>query len=301
MNDVEKLLNELLLNQYDVDLVKQIFAGYRTKRKTTLRINTIKADLSYIKSVLTDNKIEFKEVPWYSDALIIDNVSEIEISNLTIYKNGQIYLQSLSSMLPPLILSPKEKESILDMAAAPGSKTTQLSALSNNEALIMAVEKNKIRAERLRHNLDSQGAKKVTVLEADARNLDDMFKFDKILLDAPCSGSGTINLKDKNIEKYFTEELIERSNKTQKELLNKAINLLKVNGEIIYSTCSILKCENEDVVNFILKNPNIELVPIDKDLFKDIPLLPVLIDGTICVCPSENYEGFFVAKFRKVK
>ena len=301
MDNVQKLLNEFLINQYNDDLIRKIFDGYNINRKTTVRVNSIKANLKDIELILEQNKIIFNHVPWYNDALIIENVDEEKIRSLDIYKKGQIYLQSLSSMLPPLVLSPKSRESILDMAAAPGSKTTELSALSNNEALIMAVEKNKIRADRLRHNLDSQGAKKVNVLEADARNLDDMFKFDKILLDAPCSGSGTINLNDKNIEKYFTRELVERSSKTQKELINKAINLLKVNGELVYSTCSIFKCENEDVVNFVLKNSNIELVSIDESLFKDIPLLPVSIDGTICVCPNEFYEGFFVAKFRKIR
>ena len=133
----------------------------------------------------------------------------------------------------------------------------------------------------------------------DARKLDDFFSFDKILLDAPCSGSGTLNLNEPELEKVFTKELVERSIKTQKELLKKAVKILKTNGELIYSTCSILKEENEKVVEEILKYGNVEIVPIDKDSFKDIPLLPVNIEGTICVCPNELYEGFFVAKLRK--
>jgi len=134
----------------------------------------------------------------------------------------------------------------------------------------------------------------------DARNLDDFFSFDKILLDAPCSGSGTLNSNDKNLSKYFTEELINRSIKTQKDLFKKAINVTKKNGEIIYSTCSILKEENEMALKEVLKRGNIEIVPIDKNEFGDIPLLPVDIEGTICVCPTELYEGFFVAKLKKV-
>jgi len=203
-------------------------------------------------------------------------------------------------MIPPLVVNPKEKESILDMAAAPGGKTTQMFALSNGQAMITACEKNKIRAEKLKYNLEKQGATRVTVMVQDARNLDDFFSFDKILLDAPCSGSGTLNSNDKNLSKYFTEELINRSIKTQKDLFKKAINVTKKNGEIIYSTCSILKEENEMALKEVLKRGNIEIVPIDKNEFGDIPLLPVDIEGTICVCPTELYEGFFVAKLKKV-
>ena len=118
---------------------------------------------------------------------------------MDIYKNGKIYLQSLSSMLPPIVLNPMPKNDILDMTAAPGGKTTQIAALSNNEANITACEINKIRAERLRYNLDKQGASSVFVMLEDARNIDNFFSFDQILLDSPCSGSGTININENNL------------------------------------------------------------------------------------------------------
>ncbi len=112
-------------------------------------------------------------------------------------------------------------------------------------------------------------------------------------------GSGTLNLNDKDIDKMFTEELVNRSVKTQKELIKKAVKILKVDGELIYSTCSILKEENEKVLEEVLKLPNIEIMPIDKNIFKEVPMLPVDIDGTICVCPSNLYEGFFIAKLKR--
>lgn len=181
------------------------------------------------------------------------------------------------------------------MAAAPGGKTTQMSAISKNEAMITACEKNTIRAERLKYNLEKQGAKRVNVMLEDARKLDDYFSFDKILLDAPCSGSGTENIYSNN----FTEELIKRSVKVQEELLTKALKILKSGKEMVYSTCSILKEENEDVLNKILSKANAEIVPIEKELFEGIELLSTQIDGTICIAPSKLYEGFFVAKIRK--
>lgn len=133
----------------------------------------------------------------------------------------------------------------------------------------------------------------------DARNIDNFFSFDKILLDAPCSGSGTINLQEEKSYKNFTKELIQKSVTTQKELLNKALNILKPGKEMIYSTCSILSCENEQIIQTVLDNGRAEIVPISFEGKEELPLLPTKIDGTLCVCPNEFYEGFFIAKIRK--
>ena len=294
-----KFLEEMLEKQYGTEKTKEIINGYQTKRKTTLRVNTIKGNIEEIKNKLEKSKIEYEEVPWSKETLIIKNADEKSIQEMNIYQDGKIYMQSLSSMLPPIILEPKEGIDILDMAAAPGGKTTQIAALTNNKAHITACEKNKIRAERLKYNVDKQGATCVFIMPKDSRFIDDFFSFDQILLDAPCSGSGTLDYNDANIEKYFTEQLIERSSKTQKTLLKKAINLLKPGHEMVYSTCSILSCENEDVVESILKDEKIEIVPISFEGIESLPVLPTKIPGTLCVCPTELYEGFFVAKIRK--
>ena len=137
-------------------------------------------------------------------------------------------------------------------------------------------------------------------MQEDARKLSDFFMFDKIMLDAPCSGSGTINITDSNLEKYFSKELCTRAVKTQKELLEKAAKIVKTGGEIVYSTCSVLKDENEKVIQTILNKSNFEIVPIDMDL-TGIPVIPTTIEGTLCVCPTELYEGFYVAKLKKIK
>lgn len=294
-----KFLEEKLEKQYGKEITKEIIEGYQTKRKTTLRINTIKSNIEEIKNELKKEKIEYEQVKWSKEALIIKDANEKTIQEMEIYKNGKIYLQSLSSMLPPIILEPKERTDILDMAAAPGGKTTQVAALTNNKAHITACEKNKIRAERLKYNVDKQGATCVFIMPKDSRFIDDFFSFDQILLDAPCSGSGTLDYSDANIEKYFTEQLIERSSKTQKTLLSKAIKLLKPGHEMVYSTCSILSCENEDVVSSAVKSGNIEIIPISFDGIEELPVLPTKIPGTLCVKPTDLYEGFFVAKIRK--
>ena len=256
--------------------------------------NTIKATKEKICEKLKKAGIHFKIVTWYKDALIIENAREEEIKKLEMYDNGEIYLQSLSSMIPPIILEPKAGENILDMAAAPGGKTTQIAAMTNNRAMITACEKNKIRAERLKYNLQKQGVGCTNIMIEDARKLSDFFSFDKILLDSPCSGSGTDNVKNKD----FSKELIERSTKIQEELLRKALKLLKKGNEMIYSTCSILKQENENILKKVITKSNAEIIPIGN--IDGIPLLPVTIKGTICVCPTNEYEGFFVAKIRKL-
>lgn len=295
-----KFLEEKLEKQYGTKITKEIIEGYQTKRKTTLRINTIKSNIEEIKNELEKEKIEYETIKWSKEALIIKNADEKTIQEMEIYKNGKIYLQSLSSMLPPIILEPKEGTDILDMAAAPGGKTTQIAALTNNKAHITACEKNKIRAERLKYNVDKQGATCVFIMPKDARFIDDFFSFDQILLDAPCSGSGTLDYNDANVEKYFTEQLIERSSKTQKTLLSKAIKLLKPGHEMVYSTCSILDCENEDVVSSVIKHGNIEIVHINFEGMEELPILPTKISGTLCVKPTELYEGFFVAKIKRL-
>lgn len=299
-NNIPKFLYDLLNNQYGQNITTQIVNGYNSTRPITLRVNTLKSNTDYIKDILNRNNINYHDVSWYSDALILNNVSILQIKQLDIYKNGEIYLQSLSSMIPPLILSPQKDENILDMAAAPGGKTTQMLALSDNKAYITATEKNKIRAERLKYNITKQNANRINVMVSDARILDNFFSFDKILLDAPCSGSGTLNINDEKQLSSFTEDLINRSSKFQSSLLEKAITLLKHNHEIVYSTCSILKAENENILQKFISKNKIEIVPIDYSTFSDIPLLPTSINGTLCISPSDLYEGFFVAKLRKL-
>ena len=296
---VPKFLIEMLNQQYGEEITSKILEGYSQKRMVTFRVNTLKTSIEKVEKVLKNNNIEFKKVSWSDVAYIVKNVREDTLKELEIYKNGEIYLQSLSSMLPPIVLEPKENTDILDMCAAPGGKTTELASLTNNNANITACELNKIRIEKLKYNIEKQGATSVYIMQEDSRRINDFFSFDNILLDAPCSGSGTLNVEDVNLEKIFTKKLIEKSQKAQLELLNKAVKILKQGQEMVYSTCSILNVENEEIVNKILKNNKVEIVPIEFEGKEKLPLLPTKIDGTLCVMPTELYEGFFIAKIKK--
>ena len=298
--NVPALLLDRLKAQYGPELADEIVTGF-VRRPVTLRVNTLKSTAEDVSAVLDRAGIAYERVPWYADAFILRDVREDAVQALPEYEAGCMYLQSLSSMMPPLVVAPGRNESILDMAAAPGGKTTQMAALSGNTALITACEKNKIRAERLQFNLDRQGAKRVNVMCQDARQLNDLFKFDKVLLDAPCTGSGTILIAEGEPERRMDAAWVTKTASTQKAMLKKALTLLSAGHEMVYSTCSILREENEDVLTSVLPAMNAEVVPIEHDFLGHAPLLPVTIPGVVCVKPSKLFEGFFVAKIRKKK
>jgi len=299
---VPAYLAQLLGAQYGEETAERIAQGYAAQRAVTLRANPLKSDVQTVREKLAQQGIETKGVPWYEDAMIIlGDVREDALEKLAMYEAGEIYLQSLSSMIPPLLLGAAPGENVLDMAAAPGGKTTQMAALTGNRAMITACEMNKIRADRLKYNVQRQGASRVTVMNIDSRNLDDLFSFDRILLDAPCSGSGTVQLNDRRSKGQFSREFLARTTKLQEGLLAKALRLLRPGCEMIYSTCSVLAQENEEIVKKALKKAQAEIVPLDLSAFDSVPQLPVSLPGTLCVCPDALHEGFFVAKIRRRK
>lgn len=294
-----EFLMNLLKEQYGEKIAEEIGKGFLVDRKTTFRVNTIKSSPQKVKTELDRLGITYQTVAWSKEAFVLEEANEKDLRALEMYKNGEIYLQSLSSMLPAIVLNPNVNTDILDMTAAPGGKTTQLATMTQNQAHITACEMNHIRAERLQYNLQKQGASSVYLMEKDSRKLDDFFAFDNILLDSPCSGSGTLHGNDSNLEKRFTMKLIEKSTKSQLSLLKKALTILKPGHEMVYSTCSILACENEEIVQKALRFAKAEIVPIEFPGMEELPRLPVKLEGTLCVCPNERYEGFFVAKIRR--
>ena len=297
---INDFLKEALIKQYGETLTLEIIEGFVSKRFTTLRVNTLKITLNEVKEEFDKQGIIYEQNSLFKDAFIIKNKTSKEMLELNLCKEGKIYLQSLSSQLPAILLNPRKSCDILDMCASPGSKTTYLAQLVENDAFITACEIDKIRMERLKSNVSKLGVSCVNFMCVDSRKLDDFFRFDQILLDAPCSGSGTLSVYDQSMTK-FSKALVYNSSKLQFELLKKALTILKPNQEMIYSTCSILDIENEEVVNKILKMGNFEIVPFDDDIKEHLHLLPTKIDGTLCIKPDIYFEGFFVAKIKKIK
>ncbi len=296
-----ELLEPLLASCYGASDVARILAGTEGRRRCSLRVNRMKSDPAAVADALERAGQRFEPVPWYEDAFLLEPGSEEAIRELPIFLQGEVYLQSLSAMIPALVLEARAGHDICDLCAAPGGKTTQLVALTQGSAFVTACERSGPRAERLRFNLQRQGAGNVTVMRADARKLDDFFSFDRILLDAPCSGSGTLLAHDPKGFERFSAAFVERSAALQQQLLTKGLSLLRPGGVLVYSTCSVLKRENEEVVRASLqkaaKKGCFEVAALEAD--GSWPLLPSTIEGALTLCPSECYEGFFVAKIRR--
>lgn len=279
-------LKEQLIQQYGEELTNEIINGYVDKY-TTIRCNV---DKNEVINILNDLSISYEEVNNNKYALILKDITSDELKELDLYKEGKIYLQSLSSQLPPMFMRVEDGYQVLDMCAAPGSKTTELSYLYP-KSLITACEKMKVRSERLEYNLKKQNVHNVTVMNTDASQLSEYMTFDAILLDAPCSGSGTITSN----QEFQMDDRINTIMSIQEKLLKKAISLLKKDKYMVYSTCSILKQENEEMINKVLSD-DIEIIPISLD---GVELLPSTIGGVLTVKPSAYYEGFFIALLHK--
>ena len=298
---------EELYKTYNVRIADKILMGMAQKRLTTLRVNTLRYNIENLIQYFQEKNIEYEKVPWYNNALIIKNIEEKEFKELDIYKNGYIYLQSLSSMIPALVLDPKKGEKVLDLTAAPGSKTTQMSAIMKNEGYILANELDKIRCERLKYNINMQGAKIVEVINGKGEEIGEKYPntFDKILLDTPCSGEGRFSILDTNTYKNWSTKQVSELVKIQKQLLESAVKALKQNGIMVYSTCTLNKKENEEILNWGIENLNIEILDIDlklKDSIKgNAKGLDKLVEKSLKVLPNKEQEGFFIAKLRKKK
>ncbi len=312
MESIARVKNKLpidfiteLNDTFNERISDKILSGMIENRYTTMRVNTLKYDINSLKKNLEDNKIEFKSVPWYEDALIILNANENILQSLDLYKNGYIYLQSLSSMIPPLVLEPKENEKILDLTAAPGSKTTQIAALMKNKGYILANELDKIRCEKLKYNINLQGVKICEVINNKGEELGDNYinQFDKVLLDTPCSGEGRFLIEDKKTYENWSTSEVDKLVKLQKELFTSAYKALKPEGILVYSTCTLNKNENEGVLNWAINKYNLEIEKINMDIKNSLNGITKgynkQLKNAIRVLPNKKQEGFFVVKIIK--
>lgn len=274
-------------------------------RSTTLRVNTIKYNIQDLMKQFKINNIKFDRVSWYNDGLVLKNKAEKDIQKLDIYNDGCIYIQSLSSMIPPLVLSPKSGEKVLDLTAAPGSKTTQLAALMKNTGEIVANELDTIRFERLKYNIEKQGATIVQTINSRGEKLGEKYPefFDKVLLDVPCSGEGRFIINEPKTYRDWSIKKVNNLVKLQKKLLTSAYKALKKNGIMVYSTCTINKYENELILDWGIKNLGLKIVDINlniKDSIRgDNEKLDKSIDKSMKILPSKSMEGFFIAKLKK--
>ncbi len=305
----ELRLQELIPNTITLMEVKKAFV----ERPTTFRVNTLKSNLAEIKSVLIENGFQTKPAEWSDLAFVLVNKTKRELMELPIYTEGKIYIQSFASQIPPVVLGPKPGQKIFDVTAAPGSKTSQIAALMQNQGQLIANDINKVRFFKLKHNLEHLGATMVDLRLEDGSRLAGFPEyqdyFDKILLDAPCSAEARFVIGNIKTFGFWSEPKVKAMADKQRKLIFSAFRALKPGGELVYSTCTLSPEENELLIaKFLAKHPNAKLVPIElkgvKKLeipttwrSKEIPL--EIIKSTLRIKPDSTTEGFYIAKITK--
>lgn len=306
-SDFEQKLKEIFENRAE----EVIQSHYLTKPKS-FRVNTLISNEKGVIDEMKNEKWEIRESE-IRNGYSISEKENISISKSKFFENSEIYIQELSSMLPVQILGPQKGERIIDLCAAPGSKTSQILAMTENNVELHAVEKSRGRFFKMKEIVENFGGKNVKFHLDDANILAKKYPwmlnyFDKILLDAPCSNEGSIDFNNPSTLKYWSSKEGRKISKLQKGLLNSAIKLLKPGGILIYSTCTYSVEENESVVNWALdKNEDMQLEDIDLKIENKIPgrvewreksLNPEL-NKTIRVLPNEYWKGFYLARLRK--
>ena len=296
------------LNKINPNLVEIL---RKKKSKFSFRINRLKTTNEEIEGLLKRENIEYEKAVWFSDAYILDITAREKLIKTKEYSEGKIYIQNLSSIYCALEVDLKEDEWLLDLASAPGGKSLLWSSLLQNRGKISAVEKDKNRFFMLKRNLKISGAKNIKTYQKDGRSIGKIcpFYFDKVLLDAPCSSESKFDLSVENPIKYWSLRRVYRNSKLQKELILSAFESLKPEGVLIYATCTFNPEENEEVVDFLLKNcENIKVLEINppfENYQKGIiewedKRYSDEVKKCIRVKPKGAYDGFFMAKIEKI-
>src|SRR3989344_996317 len=280
--------------------------------RRSIRINTFHGTVKDVKASIEKKGWVLTPIPWCKEGFWIEHSGVGEekrrdVGNLVEHHLGKIYVQEAASMIPPLVLQPKPGDIVLDMCAAPGSKTTQMGMMMENRGLLVANDFKGLRLQSLGINLQRSGLTNCLISLMHGKRFFG-FQFDKILVDAPCSGTGTIRKSLKTI-RIWNAGMITKGARQKKELLENAFNNLRLGGELVYSTCSVEPEENEGVVDFLLKKfDNAEIMKVKLPGLKtSSPILTFgketydsRIKDTLRIWPQDNdTEGFFVAKIKK--
>ena len=307
--------NEFLIGQF-VDLfplseLLEFLDASEVERPVTIRTNTLKTRRRDLAQALIARGVNLDPIGKWSKVGLVVYESQVPIGATPEYLAGHYMLQGASSLLPVMALAPQENERNLDMCAAPGGKTTYIGALMRNTGMLVANDANKARTKALVANIHRMGVHNATVCCYDGRKLSTgvVSGFNRVLLDAPCSGTGVI-AKDPSVKTSKTEKDIQRCSHLQKELILSAIDCLDAHsstgGYLVYSTCSVLVEENEWVVDYALNMRHVKVVPTGLEFgshgyvkYREKRFHPSM-DLTRRFYPhTHNMDGFFVAKLQK--
>lgn len=334
-----------VLPEIFVERMQSLFGAYAShiektfvERPTTFRINALKvAPNENIKAMFAENGFKMKEVPWNKGAFVLQNKTKRELTDSDVYNQGKIYIQSLASMVPPIILDPKPGDVVLDLTAAPGSKTSQMAAMMQRTGELVANDVNKVRFFKLKHNMELLGVADTSVLgetpphpsPTRGGSVDEAWKFalrmedgsrlcgeygeyfDKILLDAPCSAEARFVVGDVKSFGYWSEKKIKEMASKQRKLLFSAWHALKKGGTLVYSTCTFAPEENElQISKFLERFAGEYEVQNISSLVSGLKSFPTVsewkgkkihpdVKKSLRIFPTNEIEGFFVVKIVK--
>ncbi len=300
----EERYRKLLKERYDLFIQTSV----RFLRKS-IRVNTLKKPVTEVRPRLEKQGWKLTQVPWCKTGFWLEHsAGRLDIGNTLEHTLGYHYVQEAASMLPPEVMDIKDGQLVLDMCASPGSKSTQIAQLLNGTGLVVCNDITGKRLKPLGLNIQRMGAVNAVVTRGDGRRFSKIGRvFDRVLADAPCSGTGAIR-KSLGTLIMWNPNAIRRLSRLQLSLLESGYNCLKPGGIIVYSTCTLEPEENEGVVSaFLARNDDAEMLPIELPITRSPPITEFAgkvfhkdVKHCLRIWPQDNdTEGFFVAKVRK--
>ena len=286
-------LAKKLIDQYGEDKTSDFLKRSLEPHKLYLRINNTKTDRNSLIEDFSKTGVSVKNCTFLDNCLEAEPFGSVE--NNELFKKGYYHVQDLSSQLCCAALEPKKGEKILDICSAPGGKAFTITEMAGDECELYACELHDKRVKLIKNGAERLGLKSIKALQNDAKVYNENFpKFDKILCDVPCSGTGVIRSKPEI--KYADLKKFEGLPKIQYDILNMAAKYLKVGGDLVYSTCTVLKEENELVIDkFLKENKDFEGVPFLTDIGAPFGGYKASI-----IAESFDCEGFFISKIRRI-